>query len=156
MANAIPTPLSSLTYDGTDLQRSDLSVHLEITLGLNDGLDVRGEDSVVPGATGRIPRSREGDVRHLQLAGWVQGVGTTEAARLADWQSLRDELEALFDPTRDEATLAGEAWDGTTRTIEARPEPGIIWNQSEIPGVTQLSVALIATDPTWAVSGGGS
>jgi hypothetical protein len=155
VANHLPVVLASLTFDSVDLQRSDLSVHLDIVAGLNDGLDVRGQDTVIPTATGRTPRTRKGDVRHILLAGVLQGTGSTEAVRLASWQNLRDELEAVFDPTADPATLVGMANDGTWRSIEARTV-AIVWNPSTVFGVGELSISLDAADPTWEITGGGS
>lgn len=152
MPNALVAVLSSLTFDAVDLQRSDLSLHLDIVEGLNDGLDVRGEDTVVPSADGRVPRNRRADVRHIILAGILQGDGEREADRLASWQNLRDTLEATFDPTADPATLSGIALDGTTRSIDARTV-AIVWNPSEIIGVGELSISLDAADPAWLVSG---
>ena len=153
MPNNLPVRLSSLTFDGTDLQRSDLSVHFDIVSGLSDGLDVRGIDRVIPSAAGRTAYARVGDVRHIILAGTIQGTGATEDLRLASWQNLRDELEVLFDPTQDPATLSGVALDGTTRTIDARPQPGIVWTDPGVLGVETCVVILDSVTPSWGVAG---
>lgn len=156
MANQLPVRLSSLTLDGVDLQRADLSVHFDIVSGLNDGLDVRGADTVVPSLAGRIPRSRKRDVRHIILSGTIQGTGASEALRLASWQNLRDELEMIFDPSADVATLVGMALDGTWRQIDVRTQPGLVWTPSPVLGVETVTVLLHSVEPDWQVTGGGS
>lgn len=155
MPNAIPSRLTSLTFASTDLQRADLSVHCEVVSGLNDGLDVRGSDTIVPSAEGRIARDRKGDVRHIVVACTIQGVGVSESLRLADAQALRDELETLFDPRSAPDTLAGVAADGSARAIECRPQPGIVWSEL-LPGVETASVLFDSVDPDWQVTEGGS
>lgn len=151
MPNNLTTTLAQLTFDGVDLQRSDLSVHLDLLEGLNDGLDVRGEDTVIPTARGRVARNRKADMRHLLLAGLIQGEGSSEALRLASWQSIRDELEATFDPEGLPATLSGVALDGSTRTIEARTVSSM-YAPSEVPGVGTISFQLEAAEPDWQVT----
>ena len=154
MANSIPATLTSLTFESTDLQRSNLAVHLDVVSGLNDGLTVRGEDTVIPAMTGRVPRNRKRDMRTVLLAGFLQGIGSGEDGRLAAYQDLRDEMEALFDLTL-VGTLTGQAADGTWREIDARPEL-IVWDPAPVNGVGTISVTLISLEPDWEVTGGGS
>ena len=153
MSNALPVVLTNLEFNATDLQRSDLSVHLDIVMGLNDGIQVRGVDTVIPGLEGVVPRSRILGARNVQLVGWLQPPGATEAVRLAAAQALLDELTTLFDPTMDPATLTGVARDGSTRSIDCRPETGPIFEEWDVLGVYRVSVSLIAADPTWDVAG---
>jgi hypothetical protein len=148
--NNLPSRLTSLTLDGVDLQRSDLSLHCYIVSGLNDGLEVRGEDTVVPGARGQLARERVADVRRVVVRCDIQPVGVGEAARLAAAQALRDELEGLFDPEAEPATLEGVAWDGSTRSIEVRTEPGVVWDESRALAVEGATFLLTATEPDWA------
>lgn len=153
----LPARLASLTYKSTSLQRADLSVHLDIVEGLNDGVDVRGIDTVIPGLEGVTPRSRKRGARHIQLLGVIQAVGMDEDARLADWQDLLDELEVLFDPSAAAGTLEGIALDGTTRSISCRVEQGgFIRSPQDVWGVDTISVALIAHDPDWSITPEGS
>ena len=152
MANALATELSSLTFDGVDLQRSNLTIHLEVTQGLWELPEVRGEDSIVPGLNGRIPRNRVRDRRMIVLAGWVQGTGANETDRLASFTNLMDELDNLFRPDMFVSTadpiLTGTAWDGTTRSIAARPI-SLLPGPSPIPGVRPVTVTLEAVEPDW-------
>ena len=154
MANALRGTLVSLTYEGTDLRRSDLSVHLDVVSGLNDGLTVRGEDTTIPGMDGRVARNRKKDTRTVLLAGFLQGIGSGEDGRLAAYQNLRDEMEALFDLTL-VGTLVGQAADGTWREIDARPEL-IVWDPAPVNGVGTISVTFISVEPDWQITGGGS
>ncbi len=151
MPNNLAANLTSLTADGVDLQRSDLSVHLDLVLGLNDGMRVRGADTVVPGARGRTPRSRVSDGRDLLLVGLLQGAGDDEATRMASYQSIRDELEELFSLEADPFEIEGVAPDGSTRSITARPV-ALTWEQAPVHGVGTLTVSLDAAAPDWAIA----
>lgn len=154
MPNSLPANLTNLTVDAVDVQRVDLSVHLDVVSGLNDGLRVRGSDTVIPGARGRVVRNRIADARDIVLAGVLQGTGTTEADRLADYQAIRDELEGVFDPEGDPVAIAGEALDGSTRTIDARTI-SIVWNEGVL-GMGNLAITMESVDPDWVVTPAGS
>lgn len=150
MSNDLPAYVTGLTIEGTDVQRADLSVHLDVIVGLNDGLNVRGKDTIVPGLAGRTLRNRKRDTRDLIVAGVVQGTGSTEGDRLSSAQTLRDELVALFDPTG-VVTISGQTADGQTRSIDARPGP-IVWNGSDsVYGVWNVSIALESVVPDWTL-----
>lgn len=152
MANTLPAELTSLTFDGVDLQRSDLSIHFDITKGLNDGLAVRGEDTVVPGLDGQIPRNRKRDHREIELLGRLMGVGTTLEQQLADLQASLDELEEAFAADGSPAVLSGVARDGSTRTILARViSGGFVVGPEEAPGTRAVSVALTSVVPDWTI-----
>lgn len=155
MSNSLPARLKNLTFDGNDIQKSDISMHFDIEQGLNDGLEVRGEDSVVPGAAGRVFRNRERDVRHLVLRGILQGTGATETVRQGSYQNLCDQVESYFPLDDDPATLVGEARDGTWRAIDARATT-IIWDPEPVFGVGWVVVNLDSVEPDWQVTGGGS
>jgi hypothetical protein len=117
-----------MTYATTSLQRSNLTVWLEITTGFDDVAEVRGHDTVVPHLAGRIARNRKKDVRGIELTGWVQGTGSTEAARLSSYRDLVDELQTLFDPVRVPAAL-GRPLDPRPPTARRDPRgrhPGLV------------------------------
>lgn len=155
MANSLPAKLRSLTFEGFDCQRSDLSIHLDIVSGLNDGLEVRGTDTVIPGLAGRSFRDRKADVRHIVVAGLIQGTGSTAALQLASFQNLSDAIEAAFSLTADPGTLTGEARDGTWRSIDARTT-NIVWDPEPVFGVGTISIFLDAVETDWLITGGGS
>lgn len=111
----------ALTYDGTDIQAADLSIHLEIVEGLHDSPEVRGEDVVVPYLDGRVARPRRFDRRRPVLRGWVQGVGDTLALARSDFRTSMKTLNVLFDNTREPAILRAVLEDGDIARIYARP-----------------------------------
>lgn len=146
------------TYDSTELEQvSGGLVRMAIGLvrGLDDSPEVRGSDTVIPGATGRVPRSRVWDRRVIELAGFIGGVGTSETAQRADLRALLEDLRELFDPTRSPATLSIELEDGGTATISARPVNMLC--AATIASVReQVSIELEAVDADWQVTLGGS
>lgn len=146
------------TYAGTDLQ--DIAeggmVRMAIGLvrGLDDGPEVRGVDTVVPGSAGRIPRSRVWDHRTIELEGFVGGAGASEAVQRADMRSMLEALRTLFDPTRAPASLVIGLEDGGTATISARPLnmlcPATIASVRE-----RVNIELEAVEDDWEVVPGG-
>lgn len=117
------TPLATVAveYDGTDVQTSDLGIFLEITAGLDDSAEVRGEDVTIPYSPGRLPRPRRFDRRRILLEGFVRGLGETRAEAMADYRTNRRLLAATFDPERETATLRVVLEDGDVARIDARP-----------------------------------
>ena len=89
-----------LTVQGVDVQRSDLSLFLEVAEGLGAGASVRGGDVLVPGLPGRRSRNRLADVLALELAGWIK------AASLSAYRDLVQELNLLFRPSRGPVELS--------------------------------------------------
>lgn len=151
MSNSIDTILRSLTFKGTDIQRSDFKIHLEVKRGFLESADVRGEDTIIPGATGRVPRNRKKDLRVIELEGTVRGEGATEDLRLSDFQDSCDALISLFDPAAATGTLSGTAWDGTTRSIVCRALPGNVWSMV-LPGEATFNVQLLSVVPDWTTT----
>lgn len=143
-----------LTFDGTDVQQNPIGIFLEITKGLNEGPEVRGTDTVVPGLTGRIARNRIADRWVIELQGYVAGIGSTEAAQREHFRDLVTTFRALFDPTALPATLAAETEDGGTQTISARTLPTVLWEQV-VPSMARVSVQLEAVED-WVVTVAGS
>lgn len=142
-----------LTFRGSDLQRADFSIFLEIKRGLNEIPEVRGVDTVVPGLTGRYFRNRVADKRTIELVGFVSGYDSTpsETADRRDFRHRVEELRALFDPTLDPGELAADLEDGGTATIDARAT-NIVWNQVA-PSLHEVSVEMESVDPEWIVEG---
>jgi hypothetical protein len=155
VANGLPARLRSLTFGGADVQKSDISLHLDIQSGLNDGLEVRGTDSLVPGLDGMIARDRKRSVRHIVLSGLIQGTGSTESLRQGSYQNLCDYVEETFQLDGSPAVLVGQARDGTWRHITARTT-NIVWDDEPVFGVGDVSVFLDSVDPDWDTTGGGS
>jgi hypothetical protein len=139
-----------LTYNGTDLQRSDFGIFLEIRSGLHDGLKVRGTDTIVPGFTGRIARIRKGDVRDVELRGYITGNagGATEASQRSSFRDMWQTLDALFSPSGGVADLVASLEDGTTKTLSCRATDILPGNQP-VPTFQEVSITLQSTTPDW-------
>lgn len=144
-----------VTYDGTDCQDSDPGLFLEITRGINETIEVRGIDVVVPGLAGQIPRLRIGDSLRIVLSGFVAGAGMDLAAQKADFRSTMLAVRTLFDPTKEPAELALVLEDGSTATISARPL-NIVVNDKVQSLFAYVSVELLSVAPDWTITPGGS
>lgn len=113
----------ALSYDGTDLQQSDLQLFLQIVHGLNETPSVRGSDYVVPARAGRVEANRVNDVLSIVLEGHVTG-DPTETTTSGARSSFRDNMQALrflFRPDRARADLVATLENGTVLAISARP-----------------------------------
>jgi hypothetical protein len=122
MTSAISTV--GLTYDGSDLQSSDLSLYLKVVRGLWETPSVRGDDTVVPALAGRAEGSRVNDLLKIELRGWVRADPDLDS----DHEDAVDSVQAsllllrtLFASDRERADLVATLRDGTTRTVSARP-----------------------------------
>lgn len=149
----MPTPIGvvPLTYKGTDLQRSDYTVFLEIVRGLDEVTDVRGQDTVIPSLAGRVARNRVADRRSIELRGWVSGTGATEELARSSYRTLVKELQTLFSPTAAAGNLVATLEDGTTATISAR-SLSIMWGDPVVPSHRPLSVELESIAPNWTIT----
>lgn len=139
-----------LTADAVDLM--DGRFLFRLVRGLGEVPTVRGEDTIIPSATGRTARSRVADTLRLEAQGWVLGEGVGEAAQRADFRDAVDELRALMDPTQDPYTIEVEVEDGSTRTILARPL-NIVWGEDRIPSMCYASLEWESVAPTWTAGG---
>lgn len=115
--------LVGVTFDGVDLQRSDLQWFLEIERGLDEVPSVRGKDTVIPGLAGRLEQNRRNDVLSIVLTGFVQADPslTDVDDRRASFRSNVATIRSLFASDRDRADLVALLEDGSTQTISARP-----------------------------------
>ena len=111
----------AISYDGTDVQTSDLGIHLEIVAGLDDSPDIRGQDVTVPYLDGRVVQPRRFDKRRILLEGFVRGIGASNDLARMDYRANRRVLANLFDNTGLPATLRLVLEDGDVTRIEARP-----------------------------------
>lgn len=84
-----------LSYRGTDVQTAN--IHLDIVSGYFDHALVRGEDDVIPGASGRREQPRQKDRRIVRVEGWVKGTGATLADRQASFHTHMTTLMDLLD-----------------------------------------------------------
>lgn len=126
---------------------------LQCIKGLDDSPSVRGEDTIIPGTAGRTARVRVRDRRIIELAGWVFGTGSTDAAQTDDLRDALEELRTLFDPTDDPQTLVIDLEDGTrTATITARTRNMAVAREDLIVA-RKVSVELESVSSTdWVVA----
>jgi hypothetical protein len=149
--------LYAATYDGVSLVTVVAGMPrmlIGLVRGLDDAPEVRGSDTIIPGAAGRVPRTRVRDRWVIELAGPVGGVGTTHAAQAADVRAALEELRTLFDPTRDPAALSVELEDGGTAVISARPV-NLLLDEPVVPTMRRVSIELEAVEGPWVITPGG-
>lgn len=72
------------------------NIHLDV-VGYGEPPSVRGEDHVMPGATGREVGLRRADTYRFILQGYVEGTGTDPDARALSWRMETDALMAVMD-----------------------------------------------------------
>jgi hypothetical protein len=134
-----------LTYAGSDLQLADLSIFLQIVHGLNETPAVRGVDAVVPALAGRVEGNRINDTIPIILEGIVRAdpTTTTTATARASFRAKAASIRTLFASNRARANLVATLEDGTTtKTISARPLPGMIWNELILSEIATVSIEL--------------
>jgi hypothetical protein len=156
-SNDLGYTLTDLVFNSVELQRDDLTVHLEVVRGLDENPNSRGQDTVVPHLEGQVSRTYRDDILEIELFGFVQGSGSTEALRRASFRTLAEEMKFLF-RTNNEANLAGVDAGAHTYEIAAKPVVGgaLRWGPQDIPGFRPLTVLLVATTAYWVIDGGGS
>lgn len=144
-----------LTVDGTDVQQDPIGIFLELVRGLNEPPRVRGLDTVVPGAPGRLARNRVSDGFVLELRGYVSGTGSDEEAQRGAYRDLVNTFRVLFDPTRDPVDVVATLEDGSTASCSARALPTAVWDQI-VPAMARVSVEMESLDADWVIEPGGS
>jgi hypothetical protein len=146
----MPVVVRGVTYRGTNCVQFDgaqCRMVLRLVRGLDEGSRVRGVDTMIPGAAGRIAEERVGDGRTLEGIGWVAGTGGTPAEQAADFEAAMAELRALFDPTLDPGTLEVLLADGSTASIQARTMPEEPeWGDDKNPLYREFNVEWEAVD----------
>jgi len=140
--------VTELTFDSVDLQPDDHSYVLWIARGLQGAPTVRGSDTIVPHAPGRVARSRQADTLRIELDGRIF------ASTPAGFQTTRTLLMALFDGVAEPRLLSCLLEDGaTTAEIYARPIPPHLIDEAVPSYLARLSIALESVDPYWTLGG---
>jgi hypothetical protein len=125
-----------------------------VTYGLDSGPRVRGVDTIIPSATGRIARNRVADGRTIGLDGFVMGAGADLVMQRDDFRDAIEQLRALFDPTLAPGTLSVILEGGTVAEIDARTMPEEPeWGPIRMPTYREFSVDLEAVDDEWSLTG---
>lgn len=145
-----PVATVGLLYDSVDLQRSDLGIFCRIVKGLNETPTVRGTDTIIPSAAGRMEGLRVNDVLAIELECTVQADAseTTADGQMASFRANQRTLRTLFAPDRGRAELIASLEDGTIVSISALPL-NIIGPESVTSMISKTSVALEGYDD-WA------
>lgn len=139
--------MAVLTYKSVELRDIGVQRWFDLTYGIWGGLEVRGEDVVVPGLAGRYPRNRVKDRRVIVLHGYV--LATSEA----NYKTTMDALETVFDPSLVAGNLVVNSpylISSGTKTISARYVSDT--RNDLVSGlVTEFDVTMecIATPPDW-------
>jgi hypothetical protein len=136
-----------LVFDGHDLQRPDLNVFFEITEGLDDLPEVRGEDQLIPFRAGRLPGLRLPHRRPIVAVGHVMGPAD-ETAKAA-FRAYVDEIKGRLDPTAGERILVATLEDGSTRSITCAAR-NLIGGEGFLSEYRAFSIEWEAVaDPMW-------
>lgn len=151
MTSAVAT--IGLTFDGQDLQTSDLSIFLEIVRGLNEPPTVRGKDITVPALAGRIEANRVNDVLPIELRGLVRASSsaTDRDDQMASFRANVSAVRALFATNRARADLVATLEDGTEQSISARPL-NLVWGEVIQSEYATVSIELEGYDD-WGAAG---
>jgi hypothetical protein len=153
--------LARLVLDGLELQDVAAGIWFDIVEGGLDDLPMyRGEDDIVPSASGRDPGAWIADVRKLGLFGHVWGVGANAAARRAAYRAKVDALMAKMDPTSLVALVAHPPNEGlatgqtatlsSLRAVGSTPGPIRGWDGAR---AFELKLECIDSPPAWAIAG---
>lgn len=149
--------MAELTYDGTELRRSDKSVRFYITTGWVDvPADIRGTDTIVPGLSGRTRRPKVRDTRTVILSGMI--MHAEPSGLLAIQEELGDLWRADAAPANLVVTGPYLGLDpGETATLLCATV-NVAVADSELAFMRRYSWELVSLDtpPEWVFVGGSS
>lgn len=94
-----------LTLDSTNLRPTDGSMNLDVISGFWEPANARGEDDVIPEASGRDAGVWTADTRTIRLHGHVKGIGSTLVARQQSFNTTMATLMGKLDTTASPAAL---------------------------------------------------
>lgn len=146
-----------LHYRTVSIRRGDRSIFLQIVAGMDEQVEVRGSDDIIPEATGRDVQPRRPDRRVIELQGWVLGVGATIENKRTNYRSRINELHAILDPTLAPGALTVTSpymgLASGTATIAAR-YVNAVWDEVIQGYFRRVSVELecVASPPNWVVT----
>jgi len=95
--------MALITLDGTELRRSDGSVHSWIHKGLYGPPEYRGRNALIVGRPGAFGAPLVKARRIIDVGQQIKGLGSTEALAQQAFLVLADELRALYESTTADA-----------------------------------------------------
>lgn len=140
-----PVAVIGLSFDDLDLQRADLDILFQITEGIDELPDTRGNDAIIPFRRGRLAQRRTADSRAVVAQGWVTRPSASVAAA---YRTYMDALKARLDPTQEPRLLVATMEDGSKRWI-----PAVARNLAGGPAMGSdfrpFSIEWEAAEPYW-------
>lgn len=139
-------------WDGTSLETYAHGI-TELTEGRGAAPTLRGEDSIVLGATGRLHRPKVADSRVITLTMWLNGA--TDAGVIVDEDTWRYSLEQmkqlLWDPA-DQHDLSKGVYTGPSTIVRATAQAQVTGglNMGVEDGEQGLQIARFSADFTLA------
>ena len=150
--------MSGIVLDGLELQDIAGGYWFEVRSGGPDDLAThRGEDDVIPEASGRDPGAWISDTRDLTLFGVVFGTGSSPRE---SYRANMDALLAKMDPTGTISIVVHPPnfglGTGDTATLAAVRPLRVTGPSAVGHEVRQMTLELVCIDspPEWDVSGG--
>jgi hypothetical protein len=136
--------VSDLTLDAQDI-RTRGAIFFDLVAGYFEPSDVRGSDTVIPAADGRVVRNRVVDVRRIRLDGYVAGTSAS------DWNTNTAALFALLDPTATHTLTIGTGYlgVGSSKSITVR-FINAVGGPITAQRYQSWNIDLESVDPEWA------
>ena len=145
--------MAELTFRGTEIKTGPNLV-FDIFSGFDDEAEVRGEDDIVPEASGQDIQPRIKNKRVVELRGYVLGTGANLAAQQASYRTNINTLRGLLDPLQAAGALVVTApymgLAASTKTLNVR-YLGAMWGDIVMMKFRRVSIKLICVDspPEW-------
>jgi hypothetical protein len=143
--------VTALSFDGLDIREaaaaSGSGIFFDLVSGYNEPASVRGVDSVIPGADGRVFRSRVRDARRIILKGYVTGTSAS------DFQANMAALFGVMNPVNDPADLIiSDSYLGTggSPTIACRFLNAVGDDPENGPKFQRWTIELESVVPEWS------
>jgi hypothetical protein len=151
-----------LEYRDFGISGEDDDICIDLTEGMWQPYQVRGQDWVVPKLEGKIWGNRRRDSMILPLAGFIRGSGGTATERLEDFNTNVLAVMAVMDTEAQPGTLKASTGylglsSGAEATIECRVRnaaPGRIQSYGNYPFQLWTFELEALEDPVeWVISG---
>jgi hypothetical protein len=140
--------VAEIVYRNTELRNFTTTDRwFEVVEGLWGGIQTRGEDVIIPSASGRWARNRIADLRVVRLHGFV--FGTTEALHRTNMNTVMTALDVTADPANLVIHTPLYGVPSGTRTISARVVDVRIVAMAPMVSEIDAELHAIASPPNW-------